>query len=70
MSNYSIYTVVTSSTCITHYKVRAKSEEDAKDQVYSGEYWACKDVDFKNETIEEVNKQEARITDYLYREDK
>jgi len=53
-----MYTVVTSSTCISHYQVRAKSEEDAKDKIYAGEYNTCKDVDFKDETIEEVNKQE------------
>ena len=58
MSSSRIYTVVTSSTCISHYQVRAKSEEDAKDKIYAGEYNTCKDVDFKDETIEEVNKQE------------
>ncbi len=60
MSTYNLYTVVTSSTCITHYKVRARSKKDAKNKMYTGEYNTCKNVHFKDEIIQKVNIQKEK----------
>ena len=33
-----IYTVITSSTCISAYTVQATSKQEAKDKMYAGEW--------------------------------
>lgn len=48
------YMVVTSSTCISSYTVDAKSKEEAKSKLYSGEWDNCEHMDFKDEVVEEV----------------
>ena len=49
-----IYTVITSSTCISAYTVQATSKQEAKDKMYAGEWDNCEHMDFKDEVVKEV----------------
>ena len=50
------YKIVTSSTCITEYDVEANSKKEAEEIWYDFGYLNSKDIDFKNESIQEIHE--------------
>jgi hypothetical protein len=56
------YKIITTTDCYSEYIVEANNKKDAEDTFWNGDYISERDIDFRNEEIEEVEeiKEEAR----------
>ena len=58
-----IYTIITTSTLHSEYRVKANSEEEAEEKFYSGEHYDTQELDEENVDITEINLEEENEDD-------